>query len=377
MNHRATAPRGAMTLAMRATPGAESPWALRVAVLQGTRVLDERVFRGDVRVSLGRTERATFTVDDAAVPEHLELLSVRGERRTLHLAPGVGGRVSDGDAVRAVPELQASGDDVALDARWRGRLAVGDVAVLFQFVRAPAVAPRAQLPSAVQARPLGSLDWTWNACAAAFLALALGGAGWAEYVYDPIVDAEPEQILRFVRLMTPEPATPAAATAEPPEPAPAEATPSDVASAAATAPLRPRIPAPRVSAPPADPRARADADAARAAAQADRATQAVLGEIRRTSFSALTGALAQGNGDARDQLARGAMQDITAAALRETHGVQTNPGTAIAARANGDPATRNSLCGEACLAARRVQRDGPEITSGAPVRERIIVPMRV
>ena len=49
-----------MTLAMRATPGAETPWALRVAVLQGTRVLDERIFRGDARISLGRTERATF-----------------------------------------------------------------------------------------------------------------------------------------------------------------------------------------------------------------------------------------------------------------------------------------------------------------------------
>jgi hypothetical protein len=71
------------------------------------------------------------------------------------------------------------------------------------------------------------------------------------------------------------------------------------------------------------------------------------------------------------------MQEATAAALRETHGVQTHVGTTIAARADGDPAARNSLCGEACMAARRVQREGPEITSGAPVRERIIVPMRV
>jgi hypothetical protein len=363
-----------MTLAMRATPGAETPWALRVAVLQGTRVLDERVFRGDARVSLGRTERATFAILDDAVPEHLELLSVRGERRALHLASALGGRVSDGDRVRAVQSLGAAGDVVALDERWRGRLSVGDIAVLFQFVRAPVEPPRAQLPSAVQSRPLGSLDWTWNACAAAFLALALGGAGWAEYVYDPVVDEEPERILRFVRLMTPAPAethpSPATEPSEPEEAQPASA-------AAANTPSLPRSAAPRAPAPPADPHARAAADATRAAAQADRATQAVLGEMRRTTFAALTGALAQGNGDARDQLARGAMQEATAAALRETHGVQTHPGTTIASRTDGDPAARSSLCGEACLAARRIERDRPEITSGAPVRERIIVPMRV
>lgn len=363
-----------MTLAMRATPGADTPWALRVAVLQGTRLIDERVFRGDARVSLGRTERATFAICDDAVPEHLELLSVRGERRALHLAHGLEGRVSDGERVRPVQSLGAAGETVALDPRWRGRLAVGDLAVLFQFVRTPATPPRAQLPSAVQARPLGGLDWTWNACAAAFLALALGGAGWAEYVYDPVVDAEPEQMLRFVRLMSPEPATtPAAPTPEPSEPASSQ----PASGAASSEPVVPRATASRTPTPPETPRARAEVDAARAAAQADRATQAVLGEMRSATFSALTGALAQGNGDARDQLARGAMQEATAAALRETHGVQTHASSAIASRADGDPAARNSLCGEACMAARRIQRDAPEITSGAPVRERIIVPMRV
>jgi hypothetical protein len=342
--------------------------------MQGTRVIDERVFRGDARVSLGRTERATFTVFDDALPEHLELLSVRGDRRALHLAPCLTGRISDGDRVRPVQQLGAAGESVALDERWRGRLSVGDLAVLFQFVRTPAATPRAQLPSAVQSRPLGSLDWTWNACAAAFLALALGGAGWAEYVYDPVVDVEPEQLLRFVRLMTPEPTTsPATAGPEPTEPA----EPQPASAAASSATSAPRTVAPRASGPPVDPRARVAADAARAAAQADRATQAVLGEMRQATFAALTSALAQGNGDARDQLARGAMQEATAAALRETHGVQTHVGTTIAARADGDPAARNSLCGEACMAARRVQREGPEITSGAPVRERIIVPMRV
>lgn len=363
-----------MTLAMRAIPGAEPPRALRVAVLHGTRVLDERVFRGDARISLGRTERATFAIFDDTVPEHLELLTVRGERRALHLAPGLDGRVSDGDRVRPVRSLGAAGETVELDDRWRGRLAVGDIAVLFQFVRAPAAPPRAQLPSAVQARPLGSLDWTWNACAAAFLALALSGAGWAEYVYDPVVDTEPEHILRFVRLMSPEPTT--AATAPSTEPSePAESQPAS--ATASTEPTLPRAAATRTPAPPANPRARAEADATRAAAQADRATQAVMGEMRSATFAALTGALALGNGDARDQLARGAMQEATAAALRETHAVQTRGGTTIAARAGGDPAARNSLCGEACMAARRIERDAPEITSGAPVRERIIVPMRV
>ncbi len=252
---------------------------------------------------------------------------------------------------------------------------MGDIAVLFQFVRAPrGAAARAAPPARCSSRPLGSLDWTWNACAAAFLALALSGAGWAEYVYDPVVDdgARADPALRAVD-------DPGARD----DALRARAGAVGASGVAARERHRvertrgPRATASRAPAPPANPRARAEADATRAAAQADRATQAVLGEMRSATFAALTGALALGNGDARDQLARGAMQRPRRRRCARPTGCRRARARASRQRTDGDPAARNSLCGEACLAARRIQRDTPEITSGAPVRERIIVPMRV
>ncbi|MEZ4391209.1 MAG: AgmX/PglI C-terminal domain-containing protein [Polyangiales bacterium] len=371
MSHDTAAPTGAMTRAMRAGTTSTSADALRVAVMQGTRVLDERLFRGDARVSLGRGERATFVVDSPALPERLELFTVRGEERTAHLDPSIRGRLSNGVETRAASAWAPSSGALRIDPRWRGRLEIGEVVVLFQFVCAAPVSPRAQLPAAIRARPLGALDWTWNACAAAFLALGLAGASYAEYIYDPVVDDEPEQILRMVRLMAPEAATPRdRESAEPASP--------DRDQAAASAPDRPdRDANARVAtAQPARPRSER-ARVADAVAAANRAAEAAMGELRGSSFSALVGALEQGNGSARDQLAQGAMQQASLEALRDTHGVSVEGRGRIAARADGDPAARRSLCGEDCMAQRTVRPSAPEIASTTVVRERRISPMTV
>lgn len=371
MSHNPAAPRGAMTRAMRAKATNTTADTLRVAVMQGTRIVDERLFRGDARVSLGRSERATFVVDSPSLPDLVELFTVRGEQRAVHLDASVGGRLSDGVETRAASAWSASSGPLRIDPKWRGRLEIGDVVVLFQFVCAAPTAPRAQLPAAIRARPLGALDWTWNACAAAFLALGLAGASYAEYIYDPVIDEEPEQVLRMVRLMAPEPETPR--DREPAEPASA-----DRAQAAATAPGRPTpgSSARVASARPSRPRSES-ARVADAVAAANRATEAALGELRGSTFSAIVGALDQGNGDARDQLARGAMQQASLDALRDTHGVSVDGRGRIAARADGDPAARRSLCGEDCMAQRVVRPSAPEIATTTVTRERRIAPMTV
>lgn len=371
MSHDTPAPRGAMTRAMRASVTNTTADTLRVAVMQGTRIVEERLFRGDARVTLGRSERATFVVDSPSLPELVELFTVRGEHRTAHLHPSLAGRLSNGVETRSVTAWSAPDGALRIDPKWRGRLEFNDVVVLFQFVCAAPSTPRAQLPAAIRARPLGALDWTWNACAAAFLALGLAGASYAEYIYDPVLDEEPEQMLRMVRLMAPEPETPR--DREPPEPAS-----TDRAEAAASAPERTthdssaRVATARPARPRSDSERAADAVAA-----ANRAAEAALGELRGSTFSALVGALDQGHGSAHDQLARGAMQQATLEALRDTRGVDVEGRGRIAARADGDPAARRSLCGEDCMAQRAVRPTAPEIAVTTVVRERRISPMTV
>lgn len=372
MKHRATAPRGAMTQAMSTALVANAPKALRIGVLVGTRLVAERVFRGDVRVSIGRTERATLAVDDPSVPDHLELFTVRGDDRALSMDPRVGGRVSDGARTLELPALRGDSPWRAIDAQWRGRLSVGDATVLFQFVVAPPDAPRAQLPVSIRTRPMREMDWTWNACAAAFLAVAVAGSAWAEYVYDPVVDEEVADIRRMVRLM----AEPAAPDHEPdaPERAQGAATapsPADrTASREAPRSTRDRTGHP---APQRDP----SRDAADAAAAAERAARAAMGALERTTFSALTGALEHGNGTARDQLALGATQQATIEDLQRTNGVSTAARTGIGQRTATDPSGDHGLCGEDCLRARTIQPTTPAITSGDPPRERRVAPLTI
>jgi hypothetical protein len=370
MSHRATAPKGAMTHAMNAARDRTAATALRVGVLVGTRLVEERVFRGDARISLGRTERATLVVDDPAAPQHLELFVLRGGVRTLTVDPQLRGRVSDGETVRAVESFGA-GATVALDPRWRGRLSIGDVTLLFQFVAAQTAAPRAQLPVSIRQRPLREVDWTWNSCAAAFLAIAVAGAAYAEHVYDPVVDDDVDDVRRFVRLMA-EPSAPEST----PAPSSTESAQGAAAAERPTTSARPS-PAPDRRAGGATPRPDNARDIARAAASADRAAAAAISEFQRATFGALTGALDRGAGSARDQLAQGAVQQATLEDLQRTGGVTTASRTGIGRQTSDGPGNDRGLCGPDCLANRAVVRTSPELTSGVAPRERRIAPIEV
>ena len=120
------------------------------------------------------------------------------------------GRVSLGDQVVALPALrqgkaQKRGElwHLLLNDKSRGKVVIGDVKVLFQFVTPPPVQPRPQLPPSVRASLMQNMDWMLVAVVAASFLLHFGFVIYLrniDWPRQPDVEEIPD---RFVQMLVP------------------------------------------------------------------------------------------------------------------------------------------------------------------------------
>src|SRR5438128_1524103 len=83
---------GQMTAVMRAMTVAAGPKVLRIGVVQGGRVVEERILKQRMTVTIGANEAAMFVVRD--VPTTLELFQRIGDNYVLNVSEGMTGRIA-------------------------------------------------------------------------------------------------------------------------------------------------------------------------------------------------------------------------------------------------------------------------------------------
>lgn len=369
---------GAMTQAMAAAKSYSGPKVLRVGVFRGTKVTEERIIRERVAVSVGTTERNTFTVSAPEFPPTFELFSMEGGQYFLNFTDRMEGRVVLDSGIKKLSELRAGGAQrgpagfkVALPESSRGKIELGEVTFLFQFVVPPPPQPKPQLPAAIRSNFLRNVDWTYNACLSFFLVLAIAGVAYIEYIYDPIVDEGLDlSDSRLVRLL----ATPAA----PEEPPPPEQNADQNAQPEAAAASAPAQQAPSHQPSAAERQAaaanRAQNQAEAAAARAERAAAAALSGLQNSAeFAALTGANDNGAGSAQDALRNGGLMAGTERDLANVGGISTASGTGVRRGGLAASAGGGGLGGRGLGQSGTINGGGNNIGSGAaPVEERVI-----
>jgi hypothetical protein len=185
-----------MTAVMRAV-AATGPKVLRIGVVQGGRVIEERIIKQRVHVTVGPNEKNLFVVGGAGLPASFRLFELVGNEYHLNFLDGMTGRValptgiSDLAVLRGQARRSPQGAyQVRLTEDSRGKVVVGDVTFLFQFVAPPPVQPKPQLPVAVL-RGAQGIDWNTTMIAALsflihFLALGSIYSDWL----DPVIDDE-------------------------------------------------------------------------------------------------------------------------------------------------------------------------------------------
>lgn len=227
---------GQMTAVMRAMPQVTGPKVLRIGLVQGGKVIEERVIKQRTHVTIGPSEKSMFVIPSKNIPPSFRLFELAGGEYFLNFLDGMTGRValktgiSDLAALKAqakkVPIGNVQAYQVALSEEARGKVMVGETTFLFQFVAPPPVQPKPQLPVSVRSGLASDIDWTTTIIAAFSFLFHFGAVGsiYSDWM-DPIVDDEVSvaQLLESVKQLPP----------PPPIETPKETTGTPVASAAA------------------------------------------------------------------------------------------------------------------------------------------------
>lgn len=187
---------GQMTAVMRAVT-ASGPKVLRIGLVVGGRVMEERIIKERVDVTVGPSERSMFVLSTDQIRSGHTLFEVAADSYALNFFDGMTGRVALSTGVSDLEQLKGHAKknskgiyQVRLTEDSRGKVVIGDTTFLFQFVAPPPVQPRPQLPVAVTRGATG-VDWGTTIIAAfAFFAHFMAiGAMYTDWL-DPIIDEQ-------------------------------------------------------------------------------------------------------------------------------------------------------------------------------------------
>ena len=130
---------------------------LRVGILLGGKIVEERLIRERTPVSIGQSMKNTFSVPVEGLPLELTLFSMDEGKYSLRFLNKMDGRLSDGAQVQTLDALKGRGAQnhgdywqVPLSETSRGKLSMGDLTILFQFVTEPPRQPKPMLPASVR-----------------------------------------------------------------------------------------------------------------------------------------------------------------------------------------------------------------------------------
>ena len=162
---------------------------LRVGIIQAGRIVEERVLQKKGPVTIGQSPRNTFAIPIAHLPASYTLFEVKGGEYYLRFVRGMEGRVSAKGEIlhlktlveRRIVRQAGSHYLFPLGKEGRGKIELGDITLLFQFVDPPPPISKLQLPANVQKGWLARLDGFFAVTLLLSLLVqggAIGGLEW-------------------------------------------------------------------------------------------------------------------------------------------------------------------------------------------------------
>jgi hypothetical protein len=209
---------GQMTAVMRAIPQASGPKVLRIGLVQGGKVIEERVIKQRTHVTIGPNEKSVFVIPSKSIPPSFRLFELSGGEYFLNFLDGMTGRIALKTGISELAALKSSAKratsgttpvyQLQLSEEARGKIVIGETTFLFQFVTPPPVQPKPQLPVSVKAGLATDIDWTTTIIAAFSFLFHFGAVGsiYSDWM-DPIVDDEVDvaQLIESVKQLPPPP----------------------------------------------------------------------------------------------------------------------------------------------------------------------------
>jgi outer membrane biosynthesis protein TonB len=157
---------------------------LRVALIQGSKITEDRTLKQRSNVSVGQNATNTIVVPVSNLPPSFTLFEVVQGQYSLIFTKTMEGKVSVNgqdvslaDAIaRNLAKPRREGYAIALTDASKGRVTLGEVSLLFQFVAPPPEPARAELPMEVRGGILRQVDRFFFGILAASLLAHFSGA---------------------------------------------------------------------------------------------------------------------------------------------------------------------------------------------------------
>jgi hypothetical protein len=150
------------------TAKTEGPKVLRIGIIQGGKIIEERIIRTRDTVTVGPSEKNTFVISSQEVPNRFEMFETKdGLKYVLNFTETMSGRLAFEGEVKDLSELRSSGKarpkgkhfQLDIEEKSRGKIVIGETTVLYQFVAPPPIQPRPQLPAAVRGGLFRDIEW--------------------------------------------------------------------------------------------------------------------------------------------------------------------------------------------------------------------------
>ena len=205
---------GAMTAAMQAVRTRKAgPKVLRIGLFRDKKIVEERIVRRRETVSVGTAARNHLIIKSGTLPAKLEsrfeLFQLVGDDYILNFTGDMTGRVALPGGVQKLEHLRETGAarnagthyQIKLADTSRGNIRMGDFTVFFEFVSAPPITPKPQLPAAVQRGFVKNIDWTFTTWVIFSYMLFFGFIIYmenADWEVDKTAQEVPEALARLV-----------------------------------------------------------------------------------------------------------------------------------------------------------------------------------
>lgn len=139
---------------------------LRVGVIQGGKIVEERVIPARQPVTIGTSTRNTIIVPQSNLPASATVFTFQGDRYLLCFEDGMEGRIqgpqgaADFGALvsQGLAKKEGRGHAVPVGEDQRGKIVLGEVTLLWQFVTPPPEAPKPVLPKEAKGNHFKSMD---------------------------------------------------------------------------------------------------------------------------------------------------------------------------------------------------------------------------
>src|SRR5271165_2793017 len=142
------------------------PKILRVGIIQGGKIIEERHIRRPDSVSVGQDAKNTFVVPASNLPPSFPVFDFRGTHYYLLFTERMEGRVRVGERDvdfatlrnQKVAQKRGSVYVLQLNESAKGKVSLGEVTLLFQFVPPPPSPVRMALPAEYRGTVWSQMD---------------------------------------------------------------------------------------------------------------------------------------------------------------------------------------------------------------------------